>query len=97
VVGAGDYLLWEWSLGGNHDTMALIAGLTLPPLAIACIWLLAVNFARLLTDTARRPRLRLATRRQANALRGDGEPTDSSSDSWKDEPVPGSSSSKLAA
>ena len=29
----GDYLLWNWSLNGNHDVLALVSGLTLPPLA----------------------------------------------------------------
>ena len=37
----GDYLLWNWSLNGNHDVLALVSGLTLPPLALACLWLLA--------------------------------------------------------
>ena len=31
----GDYLLWSWSLNGNHDVIALASGLTLPPLALA--------------------------------------------------------------
>jgi hypothetical protein len=52
----GDYLLWSWSLNGNHDVIALVAGLTLPPLAVACIWLLALSVARVLASTARRPR-----------------------------------------
>jgi hypothetical protein len=44
----GDYVLWNWSLNGNHDVLALVAGLTLPPLAVACVWLLALSGARLL-------------------------------------------------
>ncbi len=51
----GDYLLWNWSLNGNHDVLALISGLTLPPLAVACVWLLAMSVARLIAATARRP------------------------------------------
>ena len=51
----GDYLLWNWSLGGNHDVLALISGLTLPPLAVACLWLLALSVARLIAHSARRP------------------------------------------
>ena len=31
----GDYLLWNWSLNSNHDVIALVSGLTLPPLALA--------------------------------------------------------------
>lgn len=50
----GDYLLWNWSLSHSHDVLALISGLTLPPLAIACLWLLAVSLARLLARTTRR-------------------------------------------
>jgi hypothetical protein len=44
----GDYLLWNWSLSGSHDVLALVSGLTLPPLAVACVWLLALSVARLL-------------------------------------------------
>jgi hypothetical protein len=51
----GDYLLWNWSLSGNHDVLALVSGLTLPPLAVACLWLLAMSAARLIARTARRP------------------------------------------
>src|SRR5258708_28710142 len=51
----GDYLLWNWSLNSNHDALALLAGLTLPPLAIACLWLLALNVARLIARYPRRP------------------------------------------
>jgi hypothetical protein len=50
----GDYLLWDWSLGGNHDVLALVSGLTLPLLALVCIWMLAVNAARLLRRGTRR-------------------------------------------
>jgi hypothetical protein len=53
VLAGGDYLLWNWSLQGNHDVLALVAGLTLPPLALALIWLLALNGARLLARAAR--------------------------------------------
>ena len=57
VVGLtlGDYLLWNWSLNGNHDVIALVAGLTLPPLAVIAAWLLAVSAARLVARIARRP------------------------------------------
>jgi len=52
----GDYLLWNWSLNANHDVLALVSGLTLPPLAIACAWLLALTGARLLTRGSRQGR-----------------------------------------
>src|SRR6185312_13970388 len=61
----GDYLLWNWSLNANHAVLALISGLTLPPLAIAFVWLLALTLARLIADTsrdARDARARKATR-----------------------------------
>ena len=56
----GDYLLWSWSLGGNHEVLALVSGLTLPPLAVACLWLLVLSFARLIARIARRPVGRIA-------------------------------------
>ena len=56
----GDYLLWNWSLNTNHDVLALVSGLTLPPLTIACVWLLALTAARLI---ARRSRSRAHARR----------------------------------
>ena len=89
VLCAADYLLWNWSLGGSHDVLALISGLTLPPLTVALLWLLALNLARLLARTARRPR--------ATSVRSGSEPTDLTGRSWEDEPVSGSDSSKLAA
>jgi hypothetical protein len=49
----GDYLLWNWSLNGNHDVLALVSGLTMPPLAIAFLWLVALTVTRLLSDRRR--------------------------------------------
>jgi len=71
-----DYLLWHWSLAGNHDVLALASGLTLPPLAVAGAWLLALSLARLLARGARAPAARLrvhgarAARSVATAPRG---------------------------
>jgi hypothetical protein len=59
----GDYLLWNWSLNSNHDVIALASGLTLPPLALMLLGLLAVGIAKLVAHTARRP----AARRNGNA------------------------------
>src|SRR5262249_43947298 len=50
----GDYFLWNWSLNGSHDVLALVSGLTLPPLAAAFVWLVALTAARLLGRMARR-------------------------------------------
>lgn len=49
----GDYVLWNWSLNGSHDVLSLVSGLTLPPLAIACLWLLALTIGRLLGRVSR--------------------------------------------
>jgi hypothetical protein len=65
----GDYLLWSWSLGGNHEVLALVSGLTLPPLAVACLWLLVLSLARLIARSTRRPVGRL-THRPALRPRG---------------------------
>lgn len=54
----GDYLLWNWSLGGNHDVLGLVSGLALPPLLIAVVWLLARGALRVLA--AQRPLTRSA-------------------------------------
>jgi hypothetical protein len=57
----GDYLLWNWSLNGNHDVVALISGLSLPPLALVSFWLLAVASAELAGMLTRRRRTARAT------------------------------------
>jgi hypothetical protein len=54
AVTIGDYLLWNWSLSHGHDVLALVSGLTLPPLTIAWLWLLALSLARLLARSTRR-------------------------------------------
>ena len=74
----GDYLLWNWSLNANHAAIALISGLTLPPLALAALWLMALAVARLLARAAARRAARgepaatmptaRTTRRSAGAL-----------------------------
>lgn len=63
----GDYLLWDWSLNQNHDVLAVVAGLTLPPLALAWLWLLAVTLVRLTARTTRRSSQRAAGRRARSA------------------------------
>jgi hypothetical protein len=50
----GDYLLWNWSLNANHDVLALVSGLTLPPIALALVGMLAVNLMRLIGTSTRR-------------------------------------------
>ena len=63
----GDYLLWDWSLKNNHDVLAVVAGLTLPPLVLAWLWLLAVTLVRLTARTTRRSSQRAAGRRARSA------------------------------
>jgi hypothetical protein len=75
----GDYLLWNWSLAGDHGALALVSGLTLPPLALACASLLALNLARLIagstfTHAGRRRAPRSAPRPQAPGGRVEGSP-----------------------
>jgi hypothetical protein len=62
----GDYLLWNWSLNGNHDVLALVAGLTLPPLTVAWLWLFALSLARLISRAGRRSSIHAYERRQAD-------------------------------
>ncbi|HMD55924.1 MAG TPA: hypothetical protein VKG82_00460 [Solirubrobacteraceae bacterium] len=50
----GDYLLWRWSLNGNHEALALVSGVTLPPLLLALVWLLAKSAMRALVLRASR-------------------------------------------
>jgi hypothetical protein len=37
----GDYLLWSWSVAGNHGVLSIVAGVTLVPLfillVVACV------------------------------------------------------------
>ncbi len=67
----GDYLLWHWSLNSNHDAIALISGVTLPPLAVALVWILALGVMRALVGRGRAP----APRRSAGRRhRGAAEP-----------------------
>jgi hypothetical protein len=65
----GDYLLWNWSLSVNHGVLALVAGLSLPPLAFACLWLLAVNIGRVVARSTRRARAPADDRRAAGSAR----------------------------
>jgi hypothetical protein len=91
----GDYLLWNWSLNSNHDALALVSGLTLPPLAVVLLWLLALTLARLIARLGRRGRdaaareLARAQRAAAAAPVPEEPPTTA--------PATGSSSRKLAA
>jgi hypothetical protein len=64
-----DYLLWRWSLNSNHDVLALVSGLTLPPLAVAFVWLLVLTSMRLLV---RRTSMRAGRGTGASAARSAG-------------------------
>lgn len=95
VLAAGDYLLWNWSLQGNHDVLALVSGLTLPPVAIALMWLLGLNAARLLARVARAPKQQ--SRSTQSPQRMAQQPQPGQSQAGGDRQQPASSSSKLAA
>jgi hypothetical protein len=64
---AGDFWLWNWSLSANRDVLALVSGLTLLPLAAACLLLVVLTAVRVAsrltsrsagTDAFRRSALR---------------------------------------
>jgi len=65
----GDVLLWNWSLNANHDVLALVSGLTLPPLVVCWLWLLALSLARLIAHTLRKPAARPRRSARAELLR----------------------------
>jgi hypothetical protein len=50
---AGDFWLWNWSLSAGHDVLALVSGLTLPPLAAACLVLFVLTAARVASSLTR--------------------------------------------
>jgi hypothetical protein len=97
ALGVGDYLLWNWSLSHSHDVLALISGLTLPPLVIAALWLLALSVARLLARSTRRT----PGSSQADARTREAERSSAPSGSFEQSPAPSSqtaaSSRKIAA
>ena len=77
LLALADYLLWNWSLGGSHDILALVAGLMLVPLLIAVAWLFVKGVTRLLAETARRTRTRPARARAgATRARAGGSPAE---------------------
>jgi predicted short-subunit dehydrogenase-like oxidoreductase (DUF2520 family) len=49
-----DYLLWDWSVAGSHDVLALISGMTLLPLAVLSLWLAGIGALRLIARSLRR-------------------------------------------
>jgi hypothetical protein len=42
----GDYFLWSYSLDSGRDVLAIVSGLSLPPLAAAWLWLVGLEIAR---------------------------------------------------
>jgi hypothetical protein len=91
----GDYLLWNWSVNHGHDVLALISGLTLPPLIIACLWLLTLGVGRVIGRARRPSPVQYASgKAPAEALKeGDTGAAPASGTA----PSPSSSSRKLAA
>ena len=64
----GDFLLWNLALGANNTVLALIAGLTLPPLVAACALMLALTATRLFSRI-RAPGIPAAARQRATRRR----------------------------
>lgn len=99
----GDYLLWNWSLNSHRDVLALVSGLTLPPLGAATAWLLVIAVMRLIARNTRLP-ARAAERRTTGRGRRRGRPAPATAAARSPlEPAQsggtstGSSSRKLAA
>jgi hypothetical protein len=67
----GDYLLWNWSLNYNHDVLALVSGLTLPPLALTFLAMLAMTILRLIGSSTRRSAPGAAVERPGAEREGD--------------------------
>jgi len=63
----GDLLLWHWSLAAHHEILALVSGLSLPPLGLASAWLVAFGCIRLVARGVRVPLTRVARSRSARA------------------------------
>jgi hypothetical protein len=63
----GDYLVWNWSMSGNHDVLALVSGLTLPFLLLASAALLLVSLGRVISGSVRRPQRQLGRERPGSA------------------------------
>jgi hypothetical protein len=99
VLAVGDYLLWNWSLNGNHDVLALVSGLTLPPLAIACIWLVALSAMRLLAHSVDRARPPARSAAEVRVSQGVREAAMTSGDpaAWAEDGAPGRVSPAEAA
>ncbi len=72
LLALADYLLWNWSLDGNHDILALVSGLTLVPLLIALAWLIVVGATQLLAGMTRRARTISTARASATGARRRG-------------------------
>ena len=62
---AGDFVLWNWSLSASDDVLALIAGLTLLPLAAATVLLLALAAVQAASRITRSSSVSAAFRRAA--------------------------------
>lgn len=57
-----DYGVWTWAIAGNHEIVALVAGLAMAPLVIALAWLVALALGSGALAVARRLARQIATR-----------------------------------
>jgi hypothetical protein len=62
-----DYLLWNWSVSGNHTVLALVSGLTLPFLLLASTVLFALTLAGVISGSLRFRSVRRSQRQAGDA------------------------------
>jgi hypothetical protein len=86
-------------LNHNHDVLALVSGLTLPPLGVACLWLLALSAGRIVARYGRLPARRTADASATGARAHSASAAIPASDAPGESSAvaPGRSSDKLAA
>lgn len=90
----GDYLLWNWSLNSNHAVLELVSGLSLPPLAVAWLWLVVLTLARLIAHGTGRSLDRVEVRRDRR--RGQGARAPSAQAGTAQATAPGATAAQAA-
>jgi integral membrane sensor domain MASE1 len=65
----GDWVVWNWAIGADHGTIALISGMAMAPLVVALAWYGARALSAMLGAALRRAESELRARTQGPALR----------------------------
>ena len=60
TLALADWGLWTWSIGSDHGTVSLIAGLLMAPLFVTLVWLATIAFTGGLRSAAGHVRRRTA-------------------------------------